>query len=244
MWEFTLYAFLLSIIALGPILGLFICKTGSKTELWIVFILGGMIWLLALIVRTPLLLLQSVFQLELVYYAYAAILAGLFEEIFRYFFMKKWERFRKSKIHIFSMGLGWGFLEALLIYVLSIMLIAILTDLGASIPELPSYASSFEFFVSGLAGAFERWVATLLHVSLTFMVFQALKRKIYLYLAIAIHAIVDFMALTIYRITQNIVLTELAITISALIVAFYALKNLQACEKIPEEFSSSISDVV
>jgi len=241
--EFTIYALLLSIIALGPILGVFICKVKPSSDLWKIFIFGGIIWLLALISRTPLLLFQSIFPSNLVYFAYAAILAGLFEEFFRYFFMKKWQKFRKSRVHVFSMGLGWGFFEALLIYVLSIISIAILLDLGASIPELPSYASPFEFFVSGLAGAFERWVATLLHVSLTFIVFQALKRKIYLYLAITIHTIVDFMALIIYHTTQNIVLTEFAITIFALIVAFYALKILPVCEQISEESFSPISDI-
>jgi len=66
VWGFTLYALLLSIIALGPILGFFIYKADFKTELWVVFTLGGVIWILALIARTPLLLLQSLFQLEYV----------------------------------------------------------------------------------------------------------------------------------------------------------------------------------
>lgn len=241
MLEYTFYALLLSVIALGPILGFFIYKARFKTELWVVFIIGGVIWLLALIVRTPLLLAKSMFPWDLVYFAYAAILAGLFEELFRYFFMKKWDKFRRSNAHIFSIGLGWGFFEAFIIYVLSIVLIAVLLDLGISIPELPSYTSSFEFFVNGLAGAFERWIATLLHVSLTFIVFQALKKKLYLYLAIVIHTIVDFMAVTIAYSTQNIVLTELAVTIFALIVAFYAFKVLPLQEQISEEFRPSIS---
>jgi len=243
VWEFTLYGLLLSLIALGPILCFFIYKADFKGELWIVFILGGVIWFLALIARTPLLLLQSLFPLKLAYYAYAAILAGLFEELFRYFFMKKWEKCRKSKTHVLSMGLGWGFLEALIIYVFSIILIAIFLDLGTSISELPSYTSPLEFFISGLAGAFERWVATLLHVSLTFLVFQALKRKLYLYLAIAIHAAVDFVAVTVAYLTQNIIVTELVITVFALVVAFYALKVLQIPGHIPEESHLPSSEV-
>lgn len=237
MWGFTLYGLLLSVIALGPILGFFVYKADFKGGLWIVFILGGVIWFLALIARTPLLLLQSLFPQQLVYYAYASILAGLFEESFRYFSMKKWERFRESKVHVLSMGLGWGFLEALIIYASSIILIAIFLDLGISIPGLPSYTSPYEFFVKGLVGAFERWVATLLHVSLTFLIFQALRRKMYLYLAITIHAAVDFTAVTISYLTQNIILTELVVTVFASIVAFYALKMLQVSEYFSESTS-------
>jgi len=243
VWEFTLYGLLLSVIALGPILGFFTYKVDFKGNLWIVFILGGIIWFLALIARTPLLLLRSLFPLELVYYAYASILAGLFEELFRYFFMKRWGKFRKSKAHVLSMGLGWGFFEALIIYVSSIILIAIFLDLDASIPELPSYTSPHEFFVGGLAGAFERWVAVLLHVSLTFLIFQALRRKMYLYLAIAIHAAVDFVAVTVAYLTQSIILTELVITVFALMVAFYALKVLQVSEYVPEESYLSASEI-
>jgi len=237
VWEYTLYAFLLSAIALTPILSVFIYKAGFKANLWLVFLLGGTIWLLALIARTPLLLLHLFFPSDIIYFAYASILAGVFEESFRYFSMKKWEKFRESKAHILSMGLGWGFLEALIIYVSSIILIAVFLDLGAPISELPSYTSPFDFFVSRLAGAFERWVATLLHVSLTFLVFQALKRRTYLYLAITIHTAVDFVAVTTSYLTQNIVLTELVITVFALTVAFYALKVLQAPEYISESRS-------
>ncbi|MCD6163946.1 MAG: YhfC family intramembrane metalloprotease [Candidatus Odinarchaeota archaeon] len=237
MWEYTLYAFLLSAIALTPILSVFIYKAGFKANLWLVFLLGGTIWFLALIARTPLLLLHSIFPSDTIYFAYASILAGVFEESFRYFSMKKWEKFRESKTHILSMGLGWGFLEALIIYVFSIILIAVFLDLGTPISELPSYTSPFDFFVSGLAGAFERWVATLLHVSLTFLVFQALKKRTYLYLAITIHTVVDFVAVMASYLAQNIILTELVITAFALTVAFYALKVLQTPEYVLESHS-------
>ena len=90
---------------------------------------------------------------------------------------------------------------------------------------------------------FERWVATLLHVSLTFLIFQALRRKMYLYLAIAIHVAVDFVAVTVAYLTQSIILTELVITVFALMVAFYALKVLQVSECVPEESYLPASEI-
>jgi len=69
------------------------------------------------------------------------------------------------------------------------------------------------------------------------LVFQALKRRTYLYLAITIHTAVDFVAVTTSYLTQNIVLTELVITVFALMAAFYALKVLQVPEYISESHS-------
>ncbi len=109
--------------------------------------------------------------------------------------------------HLLSFGLGWGFLEAFLMYVLSVW--AAVFFLG------------FELgFMDLLAGAVERNLAVVLHVSLTFIVFRALARRVFLLVALALHAAVDFVAVAALRLLGlGVWSVEGVVAVQALIVA-------------------------
>ncbi|MGQ9469907.1 MAG: YhfC family glutamic-type intramembrane protease [Nitrososphaerales archaeon] len=177
------------LIALIPAFALFIYFGRTKGSMWLAFILGGAGWLSALLLRLlplqlPLVIYGQGFALNLVYFGYASLLAGLFEEGIRYICVKKASFTREDHKHVLSFGIGWGFLEAVLIYALSVLVIHVLR------PELT--------FMNLLPGAIERNIAVLLHSALSFLVLCALNMKRFLILAIGLHASLDMIAVSIY----------------------------------------------
>ncbi|MCP8308644.1 MAG: YhfC family intramembrane metalloprotease [archaeon] len=118
------------LIALIPAFALFIYFSRAKGSMWLAFILGGAGWFGALLLRLlplqlPLVIYGQDFASNLVYFGYASLLAGLFEEGIRYICIKKASFTREDHRHVLSFGLGWGFLEAVLIYALSVLAILI-----------------------------------------------------------------------------------------------------------------------
>jgi len=177
------------LIAIVPAFALFIYFARTKGSMWLAFILGGAGWLGALLLRLlpvqfPLVIYGQGFASNLLYFGYTSLLAGLFEEGIRYICIKKASFTREDHSHVLSFGLGWGFLEAVFIYVLNVLIILVL------MPELT--------FMELLPGAIERNVAVLLHSALSFLVLCALKIKRFLVLAVGLHAVVDMIAMSIY----------------------------------------------
>ncbi|MCP8315852.1 MAG: YhfC family intramembrane metalloprotease [archaeon] len=177
------------LIALVPAFAVFIYFSRAKGSMWLAFIVGGVGWLGALLLRLlplqlPLVIYGQDFASSLVYFGYASLLAGLFEEGIRYICIKKASFTREDHRHVLSFGLGWGFLEAVLMYALSVLVILVL------MPELT--------FMELLPGAIERNTAVLLHSAMSFLVLCALSMKRFLILAIGLHAIVDMIAVSIY----------------------------------------------
>lgn len=177
------------LIALIPAFAVFIYFDRVKGSAWLAFILGGAGWFGALLLRLlplqlPLLIYGQDLALSLVYFGYASLLAGLFEEGIRYICIRKASFAREDHRHVLSFGLGWGFLEAVLIYALNALVILILE------PELT--------FMELLPGAIERNTAVLLHSALSFLVFCALSMRRFLIIAIGLHAVVDMIAVSIY----------------------------------------------
>jgi uncharacterized membrane protein YhfC len=157
--------------------------------MWLAFILGGAGWLGALLLRLlplqlPLVIYGKDFASNLVYFGYASLLAGLFEEGIRYICIKKASFAREDHRHVLSFGLGWGLLEAVLIYALSVLVTLVL------VPELT--------FMELLPGAIERNTAVLLHSALSFLVLCALNIRRFLILAIGLHAVLDMIGVSIY----------------------------------------------
>ncbi|MCP8308556.1 MAG: YhfC family intramembrane metalloprotease [archaeon] len=177
------------LIALVPAFAVFIYFSRAKGSMWLAFIVGGVGWLGALLLRLlplqlPLVIYGQDFASSLVYFGYASLLAGLFEEGIRYICIKKASFTREDHRHVLSFGLGWGFLEAVLMYALSVLVVLVL------MPELT--------FMEFLPGAIERNTAVLLHSAMSFLVLCALSMKRFLILAIGLHAIVDMIAVSIY----------------------------------------------
>lgn len=197
-----------TLIAILPALILFLYIARFEGSLWISALLGGIFWLLALLARTPILLALEFWALTvspLLYVLLAAILiftgaflAGLFEEGIKYGFLYKYPQFVKTLKHALCFGLGWGFCEALLLYVLTVLVYGFLYDWLITIITLPTES---ELIFSFLLGAVERNVAIVFHISATILVALAVwhHRFIFAVLAILFHFLFDFIPLIILQ---------------------------------------------
>lgn len=186
----------------------------AKWSMWLAFILGGAGWFSALLLRVlplqlPLLIYGQDFASNMIYFGYASLLAGIFEEGIRYICIKNASFAREDNKHVLSFGLGWGFLEAVLIYALNVLVILFL------IPE--------STFMDLLPGAIERNIAILLHIALSFLVLCALNMIRFLILAIGIHTVVDMIAVSIYNFVfvKEVWLVEGFLFIMVVIIALF-----------------------
>lgn len=173
-------------------------------------------------------------------YAVAGILAGVFEETARYlsfkFVLKKYED-RRAAI---SYGIGHGGFESVYVgfQTLSVAFLGMIVNSGlisritagmngdqlfALFAQLGEYADLP--FAECLLGVFERLPAIVLHISLSVLVFAAVRRKRYFYLypaSVAVHALFDFsIALYASGILPSWAL-ELLFACLAAAVAFFA----------------------
>lgn len=202
------------LLALLPALAVFVYYSKLRKYCIISFLIGGLGWFTALILRQQILLIPlsmygiGVSQI-LSYIILASVLAGVFEEGIRYLLMKYFNSIRIDWRSILSMGLGWGFTEALMIYGLSIGAFIFLFNQPLSFLDL-------------LPGALERNSTVLFHVALGFIVYKAFKNRRYLLLAVGIHFLLDFTAVLLWMSLSIVWLVELFIFLTALATAYYA----------------------
>ncbi len=187
---------------------------GRSRAGWICVGIGAMGWLVALLLRwVPLqlpLYADSFLGGSVIYFAYAAILAGIFEEGIRYILIRKVKLLRTVRRTI-CMGIGWGLLEAVLLYVVNLVAAAYLLGYEAGFLDL-------------LPGAVERNIAIVFHTALALIVFKALESKEYLLVAIALHAVLDFLGVvSLYVFRLTIWQVEGVIAATALITLLYAV---------------------
>lgn len=169
-------------------------------------------------VQAPIRIYGASLTLNAFYLAYASLLAGVFEEGLRYALMRSIARVRADLRRVLCFGLGWGFLEAVLIYAVSVLITTLLLGRRVTFLEL-------------LPGAVERNVAVMLHVALTLVVFRALTVKALLWVAIAIHALVDLTATLTFQVLNlpvwHVEGMVFAITLATLAYAYRTLKASQ-----------------
>ncbi len=197
-----------SLIAILPAFLIFLYIARFKGSMWLSALLGGIFWLLALLARTPILLVLDLWGLTIAppfYAIYVAILiflgslmAGLFEEGIKYGFLNKYPAFIKTLKHALCFGLGWGLCEALLVYVLTVLTYGFLYEWLITIVPLPSESILIFNFI---LGAIERNIAIVFHVSATILVALAVwhHRFIFALVAILAHFLFDFIPLIILQ---------------------------------------------
>jgi uncharacterized membrane protein YhfC len=231
MFGYDVFIILVGIlIALVPVFVLFLYIAQRRTSLWFVFGIGVAGWIIA-IVRIPILqwlgnafLANWVRSAGTVVASYIslginALFAGLFEEGIRYGLAKKIKRTRADLRHVLSFGLGWGFGEAVLIYVYPIVAAYLQ---GRSIP-----VSSL------LLGALERNIAIALHVGFAFLIFRAATQLRFLWVAIIAHFLVDFIGVSLYTLTGNVGVTYVVASAFALVLIGYLCMSRSARSSYP-----------
>jgi len=139
-------------VALLPASVALATTSGRRVDLWLVALLGGGGWLAALALRAP--VLASLDPKSPASGYVASVLAGLFEESFRFAILRTELLRRSSTRGATALGLGWGLAEAALIYAL---------------PVLATSATRGYGLVELLPGAVERNSATAVHLSLALL---------------------------------------------------------------------------
>ncbi|MFX0168256.1 MAG: YhfC family glutamic-type intramembrane protease [Candidatus Hodarchaeota archaeon] len=198
-----------SIIALLPGIVLLVYIARKNQTMWFGALLGGIFWLAALLARTPIQLVVELSGLlippetALLYLALvlfiASLMAGLFEEGFRFLFLRWQPKFIETTKHALSFGLGWGLGEAIIIYVLDVLTIVffypLLIDLGLSLPPEPI------LILNIMLGALERNLAIIFHVTATVFVALAVwhRKPLFVGLAITAHFLFNFVPISLYR---------------------------------------------
>ncbi|MHA1616799.1 MAG: YhfC family glutamic-type intramembrane protease [Candidatus Njordarchaeales archaeon] len=228
--EYFIAIFSLIVLALLPWLLYFIWYSRLKAKYVKFFLIGGIGWLLALLARTPILMALQLMPNQLVQGVIASLLAGIFEECFRFFFIQKFLGGEFSSGNGISFGVGWGVFEIILMHTLNLIVLLVIISLNISIPgqEIPP---PDELFIGGLVGVYERIVVTTLHVGLTLVIIHAIKNRLWLYFAITYHFLVDFvavtMAITLETTLANLWLIEGVITLLVIILYVIILKVLR-----------------
>lgn len=212
-------------VALAPSFGSFAYLAKAERPLWFAFLIGGAGWFGAAALRTPILTgLASTYGKELVaspaYLALSASMAGVFEEGVRYALMKEVESLRRGIKSVVSFGLGWGFVEALLVY-------------GVGLIYAVYWAGQSLTFMEALPGALERNLAVAWHLSFTAVIFRAVSSRRFVAAAMGLHAIADFAVVSFMLSTGNVWYAEGLASIIALGLACYGYALTKSSLKPP-----------
>ena len=227
----------------------------KKKERFTTVLIGALTWLIFAIVlesipksfilspTNPLgaFLANNIFLLSVV----AALLAGLFEEIGRYIIFKTFLKNRTNKETAISHGIGHGGFEAMFLLLnagIQLMVFAIMIEKGtfnqmidtivaaggdpSNLTVIPEQLQTMSLS-NNLAACFERCMAMLLHVGLSIIVFTSVRKKKIglLILAILLHALIDIPAALYQFGVLNLFITEIIISVYAIIVFCFAYKR-------------------
>jgi len=181
----------------------------SDWRKYLAFIIGGLGWIVAFFLRLPIINWVSMLENVWIIMILPSILAGLFEEFFRFLSVKFIGFMRKN---YFLMAMGWSFAEVLVIYCLNIFYFLLINQPVG--------------FISALPGLIERLGATILHLALTVIVVKSLKNKRLLLLAILMHSIINISALVLLFLNFNVWIIEAGLIIVS-VWTYYFANNLK-----------------
>ncbi|MCD6301169.1 MAG: YhfC family intramembrane metalloprotease [Staphylothermus sp.] len=195
------------ILSIGPVSIIAIMNNNRNVKLWLSFILGMAGWYIALILRTPILIIINYLDATTRMFL-SAVLAGLFEEPTRYFIIKYVIRGNKDPKAPISLGLGWGFSEALLVYVINVLIASVMYEYR---------------WIDFLPGALERNTACLFHAAMAMLLgYSILKDKKnlpYIALAIILHGSINIIPFVIIHYINDVWIMETLLFIITLLIA-------------------------
>jgi len=169
------------------------------------------------------------------YGAYAGLAAGIFEEVGRFIAFKLILKKATNPDDSLMYGVGHGGIEAIILVGLQLTIIGVYAVIFNSNPgsgalsqdildTLEPLSSSPAIY--NLIAGIERMIAITLQIALSVIVFVGVKNKgknHLIFIAILIHAFVDFMAVILMEFT-NVYLTEAVILILTLVTVFFAYR--------------------
>ena len=197
-------------VALGPGLLVLTYLARLRWYYWVDAAVGGGGWLLAYLIRLPLIALTARVSDVWVRVCVLALMAGVSEESIRYVLMRARlsERLHPRSAAVF--GLGWGLVEAFIIYCANLPVALAVADVG------------WEYF---LPGAVERNIAILFHVAAACLIATGVAKRNYAYLCLTIvlHTMVNVAGAASLIILRNPWLTEAILALAVSLVAVIAL---------------------
>lgn len=187
---------------------------------------------------------------------YGGLAAGVFEELGRFTSMNLFKKKELNKLNALMYGIGHGGIEAIIIVGLtsiSNLITSIMINTGTFEPMLASLddevkaqtlkqvsllwtTSSLDFYLAGV----ERVVAITLHICLSYIVYKAVngKKLQLLFLAIALHAGLDFITVLLAGYTSSlaleIVLLVIVFILAALVYRMYS-KDMETESYVGED---------
>lgn len=186
------------------------------------------------------------------YGAFAGMMAGLFEETGRYFGFAVLLRKKRGKdINGLMYGAGHGGIEAVLVMSLAMvsnLVFAFSVNAGTADPSMASIAAQLAGIapVTFLVSIVERIGAVALHISLSVLVWFAVKnrKRFWLFpLAIVLHALVDAVAVIMSRFVSNIWLIEAAVYLLAGVCVVLAVIVYKRNSKPAEVAAEPAADI-
>jgi uncharacterized membrane protein YhfC len=197
-------------------LGIFITRKYNLG--WRLYWIGGVLFIISQILHIPFnIFVDKLFRnnilptpsenYQLLFSAiFLGLSAGLFEELIRYAGLRWWAKDARNWAKGLLFGSGWGGMEAIIFYVITLSLNYIIffalrtQDLSTLIPpdQLAPLQETFNLFwgvtwYESMLGALERILALPIQICLTIIVLQVFTRgqSRWLWIAVAWHAIID-----------------------------------------------------
>lgn len=178
------------------------------------------------------------------YVIYGVLMAGIFEEVGKYFILKYLMKNNRTRENMVMYGIGHGGIE---VWVISFAQILTYLAIGASISlygtkeglaamGMPAGAeASVALLLDTIAGftfsyglmvVLERISCMFIHISLTIFVFRAVEKseKKYLFFAVLAHMVLDLVPALSQRITIPIAFTEGYLVVCAVVLTYFARK--------------------
>ena len=216
---------------------LYLRRKGGK---WIAFLTGAVTFILFamilesilhnLLFLTP---LWAVLQGNIwLYGLYGGLAAGVFEETGRLLAFKLFLKNEREPVISLSYGIGHGGAETILLVGLTmvnnLVLAAAVSAGGTTDPAVLEQAEQLASTPAGmfLWAAFERFGAIILHLSLSVLVFAAVRapgKKWLFPAAVLIHAVADFIAV-VSNTYLPVAATEIIVLVFAVMAALFARK--------------------
>ncbi|MGL4989543.1 MAG: YhfC family intramembrane metalloprotease [Sarcina sp.] len=215
----------------------------KKKHVKIYFVGMAVFFISQILIRLPMMSVLSTNDMYLTFIAFSPILyvlfssftAGLFEEVGRYIGFKMIEKKSLGFKDAIAFGLGHGGVEAMLIVgilnVQNLLLYLFSKDiikgemfLGFTKETITGIFSDTSIFLLSASGI-ERIFAMIFHIVATIVVLYGVRAgtKKYLFLAIGLHTIFNFVGVTVTSI-GGVILGELSFLVMTIILVFIALK--------------------
>lgn len=162
------------------------------------------------------------------YVLYGVTMAGVFEEVGRYFIMGKLMKRNRTRENVVMYGIGHGGIEVwtvVLPLVLTYLMVALGVDMGSPVPAEVQYSVATFDGTTGAFFVYERMVAMLVHVLFTILVAYSLYtgKKQYLLYAVGAHMMLDVAPALYQRQVCSLATCEWVITLLAVVASLCVL---------------------